>query len=91
VPKFSQKYHFRDSLPTSQRIIGTKSLYLRLTVKHCKMLYPFITLGLLAAFVGYILYHAIYRKDLKSKMNTVVLPGLFFVAVWIVLYIGFLR
>lgn len=55
------------------------------------MLYPLITLGLLVAFVGYILYHAIYRKNLKSKMNTVVLPGLFFVAVWIVLYIGFLR
>lgn len=55
------------------------------------MLYPFITLGLLIAFVGYILFHAIYRKDLKSKLNTVVFPGLFFVAIWMVLYIGFLR
>jgi len=55
------------------------------------MIYPFITIGLLAVFIIYILYLAVVKKDLKSKMQTVVLPGLFFIGVWVVLYYFLLK
>jgi len=55
------------------------------------MLYPLITLGLLAAFVGYIIYSAIYKRNLRSQMTTIVYPGLFFIGVWLIVYFTFLR
>jgi len=46
------------------------------------MTYAFIPLGLIAIFVLYVLYLAIIKKNIKSKMQTVVLPCLFFIAIW---------
>lgn len=43
---------------------------------------PFLTL----LFMGYILYLALVKKNLKAKMRTVVLPGMFFISVWAVMY-----
>lgn len=50
------------------------------------MTYPFIPLGLIAVFFGYILYLAIIKKNLKRKFKTVVLPGVFFITIWGVIY-----
>lgn len=50
------------------------------------MLYPFITIGLLVAFIAYILYLAFVTKDLKQNLSKVVYPGLFFISVWAGLY-----
>lgn len=50
------------------------------------MLYPIISIGLVVVFVLYLLYMGLIKKDLKSKFSTVVLPGIFFVIVWLVIY-----
>ncbi len=55
------------------------------------MIYPFITIGLIAIFIIYILYLAFVQKNLKSKLQTVVWPGLFFIGVWVILYYLFLK
>jgi cytochrome c oxidase assembly factor CtaG len=55
------------------------------------MMYTYIPIGLFIVFVGYILYRAIVKKDLKSKMRSVVMPGLFFIAVWALLYFFLLK
>ncbi|MFA7444852.1 MAG: hypothetical protein WCY89_02815 [Flavobacteriaceae bacterium] len=53
------------------------------------MIYPFITIGLVVAFIIYVLYLALIKKNLKSKTQTVVLPGLFFIGVWLGVYYFF--
>lgn len=55
------------------------------------MTYPFIPLGLIAIFLFYILYLAFIKKNLKANFKTVVLPGLFFIVVWAVIYYFLLR
>ncbi len=55
------------------------------------MMYTYIPIGLLIVFIGYILYRAIVKKDLKSKVRTIVMPALFFIAVWAVLYYFILK
>ena len=55
------------------------------------MTYPFIPIGLAAVFLGYVLYSAFVKKNLKAQMNTVVFPGLFFVAIWGVVYFFLLK
>lgn len=37
-------------------------------------------------FVLYVLYLALVKKQLKQNLNQVVFPGLFFIAVWGILY-----
>lgn len=49
------------------------------------MLYPFITIGLLVAFIGYLLYVLLIKKD-RAKLKTVLFPGIFFIGVWVVMY-----
>lgn len=49
------------------------------------MLYPFMTIGLLIAFIAYVIYLALTKK-LKQNISTVVYPGLFFISVWAGLY-----
>lgn len=53
------------------------------------MLYPYIAIGLIAFFLIYLLYHLI-RKD-KQKVRVVLLPGLFFIVTWVIIYYSFLR
>lgn len=55
------------------------------------MMYTYIPVGLLIVFIGYILYRAIVKKDLKSKVRTVVMPDMFFIAVWAVIYFFILK
>jgi len=50
------------------------------------MTYVVAPLVLLLAFVGYVLYLALVKKTLKKQFNSVVLPGLFFIAAWAVVY-----
>jgi len=52
------------------------------------MTYVFIPVIMIAVFVLYVLYLAIVKKNLKSKLQTVVLPGLFLLQLG-VLYIIF--
>lgn len=54
------------------------------------MTYPFIPIGLIAVFVGVILYLLIFNRDMK-KVKAVLYPGLFFIAVWIGIYFLLLR
>ena len=54
------------------------------------MMYPFIPIGLIAVFIVYVLYLLIIKKDIK-KLKTVLYPGLFFIAIWAVIYYFLLR
>ncbi len=40
------------------------------------MTYPFIAIGLISAFIVYVLYLLIIKKDMK-KLKSVLYPGLF--------------
>ncbi len=55
------------------------------------MTYPLVPIGLIIVFIAYVAYLAFVRKNLKSKINTVVLPGLFFIIVWLVIYYFILK
>ena len=44
-----------------------------------------MAIGLVIAFIGWILYHLVIKKDLKKNLNNLYL-GLFFIGVWAVLY-----
>ncbi len=55
------------------------------------MTYPLIPIGLIIVFIAYVIYLAVVKKNLKSKFKTVVLPGLFFIAIWIVIYYFILK
>lgn len=50
------------------------------------MLYMFVPIGLIALFICYVLYLAFARKNLRSQIKPIVLPGLFFISVWAVIY-----
>jgi FtsH-binding integral membrane protein len=54
------------------------------------MTYPFIAIGLIIVFVAYVLYLLIIKKDLK-KLKIVLYPGLFFIAIWVVIYYFLLK
>lgn len=55
------------------------------------MTYPFIPIGLAALFIAYVLYLAMIKKNLNSKLKTVVFPGLSFIAIWSIIYYFFLN
>jgi len=42
-------------------------------------------------FVLYVLYLLLVKKEFKSKLKTVVLPGVFFIFVWGFCYFLFLK
>jgi hypothetical protein len=54
------------------------------------MTYPFISIGLIAIYIVYVLYLLIVKKDIK-KINSILYPGLFFVAIWGVIYFFLLK
>jgi hypothetical protein len=54
------------------------------------MTYPFIPIGLIAIFIAYILYLLFIKKDV-NKLKAVLYPGLFFIAIWVVIYYFLLR
>jgi FtsH-binding integral membrane protein len=49
------------------------------------MTYPFIPIGLIAVFIVYVVYLLLIKKDLK-QLRSVIYPGLFFIAIWAVIY-----
>jgi hypothetical protein len=51
----------------------------------------FMPIAMIAVFVLYVAYLAFLKKDLKRNLATVVYPGAFFIAVWGVCYMAFLR
>ena len=54
------------------------------------MTYPFIPIGLISIFILVILYLVIIKKDIKQLKN-VLYPGLFFIAIWAVIYYFLLK
>lgn len=52
--------------------------------------YPFIPIGLIAVFIVHVLYLLLIKKDIK-KLKVVVYPGLFFIAIWAVIYYFLLK
>jgi high-affinity Fe2+/Pb2+ permease len=44
-----------------------------------------MVIGLVIAYIGWILYHLLIKKDLKKNLNNVYL-GLFFIVVWVLFY-----
>lgn len=54
------------------------------------MTYSIIPIVLIAVFIVYVLYLFIIKKDIK-KLKTVLYPGLFFIAVWAVIYYFLLK
>ena len=54
------------------------------------MTYPFIPIGLLAVFIIVLVYLMIFKKDMK-KFRMVLYPGLFFTAIWVVIYYFMLK
>lgn len=51
----------------------------------------FMPIAMIVIFALYLLYLAAVKKELKSKLLTVVCPGLFFIMVWGVCYTAFLK
>ncbi|MHC5353895.1 hypothetical protein ACYSNX_06895 [Myroides sp. LJL115] len=49
------------------------------------MIYPFISVGLLVAFIVYLIYVIGVKKDFKRQKNNV-FAGLFIVLIWGVIY-----
>jgi FtsH-binding integral membrane protein len=49
------------------------------------MTYPFIPIALIAIFAVVILYLLIVKRDMK-KVKSILYPGLFFIAIWAVIY-----
>ena len=54
------------------------------------MTYSFIPIGLISIFILVILYLLIIKKDMK-KLKKVLYPGLFFIAIWAVIYYFLLK
>lgn len=54
------------------------------------MTYSFIPIGLIAVFIVYVLYLLFFKKDMK-RLKTVLYPGLFFIAIWVVIYYFILK
>jgi FtsH-binding integral membrane protein len=54
------------------------------------MTYPFIPIGLIIIFLVYVLYMLIIKKDM-NKLKPVLFIGLFFMAVWAVIYYFLLK
>lgn len=54
------------------------------------MAYSFIPIGLITLFIAYVLYLLLIKKD-RKKLKTVLYPGLFFIAVWGVIYYFLLK
>ncbi|MCR5860864.1 hypothetical protein LRS05_01310 [Flavobacterium sp. J372] len=50
------------------------------------IVYPLIAVFLAAFFVVYLLYLALVKRNIREKMQTVVLPGFFFLSVWAAIY-----
>lgn len=44
-----------------------------------------MVIGLIIAYIGWILYHLIIKKDLKKNLNNLYL-GLFFIGIWVLFY-----
>lgn len=53
-----------------------------------RLIIPFFMIIL---FLFYVLYLALIKKELKKNLTTVVYPGLFFIAIWGVLYYLLIR
>jgi len=49
------------------------------------MTYPFIAFGLLIVFLIYVLYLLVIKRDMKT-LKQVLIPGAFFIAIWVLLY-----
>lgn len=54
------------------------------------MTYSLIPIGLIAVFVLYVLYLLIIKKD-KKQLQTVLYPGVLFIATWAIIYFFMLR
>lgn len=54
------------------------------------MTYPFIPIGLIILFILYVLYLLLIKKDTK-RLKIVLYPGLFFIAVWVIVYYFLLK
>lgn len=54
------------------------------------MTYPFITVGLIAVFLVYVLYLLLIKKDNK-RLKATLFPGLFFIVAWLIIYYFLLR
>ena len=54
------------------------------------MTYPFIPIVLMAVFILYVLYLVLVKKDIK-KTKMVLVPGVFFIAIWAIIYYFLLK
>ncbi len=51
----------------------------------------FLPIVFTALFILYVLYLAFIKKNLRANLTQIIYPGLFFVAVWILLYFLILK
>lgn len=63
-------------------------IYSNLNNETMRLLMP---IAMIIVFAFYILYLALVKKDLKSQMKTAIYPGLFFISVWGICYLLFLK
>jgi hypothetical protein len=69
---------------TPETIFG-KQQKKQLKYKSTIMIYPFIPVGLILILILFVLYLLIIKKDMK-QLKTILYPGLFFIAIWAVIY-----
>lgn len=79
-----------SSVQSMQRRDITRRYYGKFLL-NCAMLYPLISIGLAAIFLMYLCYLAFIKKNLKANISTVVLPGLFFLVTWVVMFYFLLK
>lgn len=51
------------------------------------LFHPVIPIILTVLFLGYLLYLAFIRRNIRAKLQTVVLPGMFFISIWAAIYL----
>ncbi|HEY1040839.1 MAG TPA: hypothetical protein VGF30_15595, partial [Bacteroidia bacterium] len=81
--------YFFASLTIHQTISPTGRLVVHLLQKTI-ILRVLIPIGFLVAFIGWILYRLLIKKDFRQNLNSVGV-GLFFFGVWAVLYFFILK
>lgn len=70
--------------------MSVRYLQKHIQLKKYNMIYTFIPIGLIAIYIVYVLFLLLVKKDMK-KINSILYPGLFFVATWGVIYFFLLK
>lgn len=87
---WDRSYRESISFVQGQVPIASKIYLSNVNPKPPTMTLPFIAIGLIAVFIIYVVYLAFVKKDL-GKLKSAIFPGLFFLAIWAIIYYFLLK